>query len=86
MGIETVQKLSIDICSISGYGLGPFEGMSPAFSWVYADPNCLLNMSALSLLPVFKIPLSLRQDTSGESFLKFYFIEGPNRFGYSLLY
>ena len=47
---------SIDISSISGYGLGPFKRMSPAFSQVYTDPNCLLNMSALSLLPVFKIP------------------------------
>ena len=73
---------AIDISSISGYGLGSFKGMSPAFSWVYTDPNCLLKMSALSLLPVFKIPFSLRQDTPDKSLLKF-FRKDQNRFGRS---
>ena len=62
MGIETVQKLSdpigvywyiLYISSIPEYKLGPFEGMSPAFSRVYTDPNCLLYVSALSLFPGF---------------------------------
>ena len=46
---------SIDIFCISGYGLGPFKGLLPAFSRVYIDPNCLLNMSAFdrSLLKFF---------------------------------
>ena len=49
----------------------PFKGMLPAFSRGYTHPNCLLNMSALSLLPVFKIPLSLRQDTPMSLFSSF---------------
>ena len=45
------QMGSIDISSIYGYRLGPFKRMSPAFSSrVFTDPNCLLNMLALSLL------------------------------------
>ena len=73
---------SIDVSSISRYELGPFEGMSPAFSRVYTDPNCLLNMLALSLFPVFKITLSLRQDTPDGSFEVIH--EGPKSFfGYS---
>ena len=69
----------IDISSISGYGLGPFKEMSSVFSRVYTDPNSLLKMSALSLLPVFKIPFSLRQDTPDESLLNF-FHKGPKPF------
>ena len=74
--------LLIYMSSISGYGLGPFQGLSPR---VYTDPNCRLNMSAffvsdvsdfyLSKCDIFT-PITKLHDKHLPSFISWKKIEG----------
>ena len=49
-------------------GLAPFEGGSESPSNVKADWNCRLQISAFSLVSVFRIPFSLSDVISNVSF------------------
>ena len=49
-------------------GLAPFEGGSESSSRVKADWNCRLQISALSLVSVFRIPFSLSDVIPNASF------------------
>ena len=49
-------------------GLAPFEGASESASRVKADWNCRLEISAFSLVPVFRIPFSLSDVIPNASF------------------
>ena len=51
-------------------GLVPLEGISSSHSRVKADWNCLLQIFALSRVPVFKIPFSLSVLIPNTSFLR----------------
>ena len=50
---------STDISPMGENGLAPFEGGSESVSSVKADRNCQLQISAFSLVSVFRIPFSL---------------------------
>ena len=49
-------------------GLAPFEGWPESVSWVKADWNCWLQISAFSLVSVFRIPFSLSDVIPNVSF------------------
>ena len=53
--------VSTVMSSMGMNGLVPFEGLSVSDSRMKSDTNCLLQILALSVVSVFKIPFSLSE-------------------------